>query len=92
MFTKVWIKSTGERLVKTFVQGYVTVWLLVNGVTDPSGITDPGSAFDTMFTANNLKGGAVAAFLSLVTSIASTGLGPDNNSPSLAVTETHPTI
>lgn len=91
MFSKVWWLSTIERLVKTFVQGYVAMWFLVAGLTNPTFDQPNAGAFDVLFTMNNLKAGVVAAALSFVTSLASTPFGADKGAPSLTVTETPPT-
>lgn len=94
MFTKTWLLSTGERLTKTFLQGYLAFYLLAAGLGNGGvdNVAKSTNAFDLLFTMNNVKAGAVAAVLSLLTSIASTPLGPDKNSPALTVTETPPTI
>ncbi len=94
MFTKVWLLSTGERLTKTFVQGYLAFFLLASGLGNGGvdNVSTGTGAFDLLFTMNNVKAGVVAAVLSFLTSLASTPIGPDKESPSLVVTETPPTI
>lgn len=91
MFSKVWWLSTLERLGKTFLQGYIALWLLTAGLTNPTFDQPNTGAFDTLFTMNNLKAGIVAAALSFASSVASTPFGADNSAPSLTVTETPPT-
>jgi hypothetical protein len=93
MFSKVWLFSTGARLAKTFVQGYLAFFLMASGLGN-GGVDNAAvntGAFDLLFTMNNVKAGAVAAVLSFLSSVASTPVGPDTNSPSLTVTETRPT-
>jgi hypothetical protein len=94
MFTKVWLSSTVERFTKTFVQGYLAFFLMASGLGS-GGVDNVGvntGAFDLLFTMNNVKAGAVAAVLSFLSSVASTPVGPDTNSPSLTVTESKPAV
>ena len=88
---KQWWLSTGERMAKSFVQGYLAFWLLAAGLTNSSADQPNADAFDLLFTWDNVKAGIVTMVLSLATSFASTPLGPDKNAPSLVVTETRPT-
>jgi hypothetical protein len=91
MFSRVWWLSTIERMGKTFVQAYLSFWLLAAGLAD-SDLSQPNAdAFEVLFTMNNLKAAVVATALSFVTSLASTPAGPDH-SPSLTVTESTPTV
>jgi hypothetical protein len=91
MFTKIWWLSTLERAAKTFVQAYITFWMLAAGLGNTPTTQPNADAFNTMFTMNNLKAAVVATVLSFVTSAASTPVGPDKAAPSLVVTETKPT-
>jgi hypothetical protein len=92
MFSKVWLLSVGERLGKSFVQGYIGFWTLTVGLgTTPANVPNAG-AFDLLFTMDNVKAGIVMAVLSAGTSFLSTPLGPDTGSPSLTVSENPPTI
>jgi hypothetical protein len=91
-FNRVWLLSVAERMVKSFVQGYVAFWTLAAGLGNTPTDQPNAGAFELLFTMNNVKAGVVMAFLSLATSIGTTGLGPDKNSPSLTVTETVPTV
>jgi hypothetical protein len=92
VLSKLWLLSTGERLAKSFVQGYIAFWTLSAGFGNtPTEVTGAG-AFDLLFTWDNVKAGVVMAVFSMGTSFLSTGLGPDKNSPSLVVTETKPTV
>jgi hypothetical protein len=91
LLNKVWWLSVAERMAKTFYQAYLAYWILVAGLA--SGVADNSnaSAFDLLFTWNNVKAGIVGVALSFVTSVATTHVGPDDNSPSAVVTETKPT-
>ena len=91
MFTRTWLLSTAERLVKTFLQGYIAFWTLTAGLGDTPAEVARADAFDTLFTIDNVKAGLVMAVLSLATSIISTPFGPDNAAPSLVVSENAPT-
>jgi hypothetical protein len=92
MFTRIWLLSTGERLVKSFLQGYLAFFMLTSGLGNtPADVAGPDT-FNLLFTMDNVKSGAVMAVLSFLFSIASTPLGPDKNSPSAVVTETPPTV
>jgi Putative lactococcus lactis phage r1t holin len=92
MFSKVWLLSTGERLVKTFFQGYLAYFLLASGLGNTPATVGSSDVFNLLFTMDNVKAGAVAAVLSFLTSIASTPVGPDKESPSTVVTENPPTV
>lgn len=88
--SKTWWLSTGERFVKTFLQGYIAFWLLTTGLGGTPAEVVGADAFQTLFTMDNVKAGIAAAFLSFVTSIVSTPLGVDSNSPAITVKETSP--
>lgn len=90
MFTKVWFQSAAERGVKTFLQGYFGFWFLVAGLGDTSAAVPGPDAFDTLFSMDNVKAGVVMLALSVGTSVVTTRLGPDKNSPSVTVIETVP--
>jgi hypothetical protein len=90
MFSKVWWLSAAERAGKTFLQAYLTFWIMVAGFASGAAQVN-ADAFDLLFTWNNVKAGVVGLALSLATSVGSTKLGPDSNAPSLTVTETKPT-
>jgi hypothetical protein len=92
MFSKVWLLSTGERLSKSFVQGYIAFWTLTSGLGNTAADVPNAGAFDTLFTFDNVKAGVVMAVLSAGTSFLSTPFGPDTGSPSLTVSENPPTI
>jgi hypothetical protein len=70
MFTRKWWKEVAERMIKTGAQALITFI-----GTDITGIKD----LDFSFIA---EGTAFMMLLSLLTSIVSTGMGSDKNSPS----------
>jgi hypothetical protein len=82
MNTTFW-KKTAERAGKTFLQAYLAFWMLTAGLGD-TGAEAGGnpSAFDLLFTWDNVKAGVVALALSIVTSLASKPVGP-TESPSV---------
>lgn len=92
MLGKVWLLSVGERLSKSFVQGYIAMWTLTSGLGGTAADVPNAGAFDTLFTVDNVKAGVVMAVLSAGTSFLSTPFGPDHESPSLSVSENPPTI
>jgi len=87
---KTWWLSMADRLVKTFVGGYLTFWLLTAGLGDTTASTNPSSAFDTLFTWNNVKAGVVAVALSFAQNVLTTKFGVDHTAPSLTVREAAP--
>jgi hypothetical protein len=63
-------KQTCERAIRTFLQGYLSVWLV------------SGADYDSLFSGNNWKSGVVAAALSVAMSLGLRNAGPSKNSPS----------
>jgi hypothetical protein len=92
MLTKVWLLSTGERLIKTFLQGYLAFFMLASGLGNTPATVGSAGVFNLLFTMDNVKAGAAAAVLSFLTSVASTPVGPDKESPSMVVSENPPTV
>lgn len=70
--TTAWLYETGDRLVKSFVQGYVTSWLVFKG-----------PQYDTMLTLTNLKAGAAMAGFSLAMALGFKQLGADHSTSQL---------
>lgn len=91
-FGKTWALSVAERAVKSFVQGYIGFFTLTAGLGSTTADVPNASAFDALFTWDNVKAGVVMAVLSTGMSFLSTPFGPDDNSPSLTVSENPPTI
>lgn len=61
-----WMRDTGERALRTFVQGYTSFWLVTAGASSsdaPSPVL-----FDSFFDVDNAKAGAVAVVFSVVMS------------------------
>jgi hypothetical protein len=92
MLTKVWLLSTGERLLKSFFQGYLMFFMLASGLGATPATVGSSDVFNLLFTMDNVKAGAVTAVLSFLTSVASTPVGPDKESPSVVVSENPPTV
>jgi hypothetical protein len=67
-----YVKDLFERASKTFLQFYLGYWLFLNPETTSAVSPD---AFDTLFTTDNLKAGAVGVALSAATSIGSRYVG-----------------
>jgi Putative lactococcus lactis phage r1t holin len=65
------VKDTAERAGRTFVQGYLSFWL-VNGAD-----------FDGLVSVDSLKAGAVALALSVAMSMGLKKVGPNKNSGSV---------
>lgn len=65
-----WVKDTAERAARTFLQAYLTLWIVVGG-------TD----FDALFTVENLKAGVVGIGLSVAMAVGAKQTGnPDDAS------------
>lgn len=64
-----------ERAAKTFVQGYLTFWVLAAGITNTPAEIPGASAYDALFTVANLKAGLVALAWSVATSLLSKPAG-----------------
>jgi len=64
------IKETVERAARTFVQAYLSVWLV------------SGSDFDSLFQEENWQAGVVAVALSIAMSLGLKKVGPNKNSAS----------
>jgi hypothetical protein len=65
------IKEAVERAVRTFVQAYLSVWVI------------GGADFDGLTNTDNLKAGAVAVALSVAMSMGLKNVGPNKNSTSI---------
>lgn len=65
------IKESIERAVRTFVQAYLSVWLV------------GGADFDGLTNTDNLKAGVVAVALSLAMSMGLKNVGPNKDSGSV---------
>lgn len=65
------IKEAAERAVRTFVQAYLSVWVV------------SGADFEGLTNADNLKAGAVAVALSVAMSMGLKNVGPNKNSSSI---------
>lgn len=66
--TRSWLYETADRVAKSFVQGYVTSWLVFKG-----------PQYDTMLTTTNLKAGAAMAGLCLATALGFKQIGSDHS-------------
>lgn len=82
-----WWKAMADRVVKSFFQGYFTLWFLQEGLGDTSATVPNSDAFDTLFTMDNVKAGVVMVALSFGLNIISTPLGVDKTGPSATVVE-----
>lgn len=69
MSTK-FIKETAERAVRTFVQAYLSVWMV------------GGANFDGLKDTDNLKAAVVAVALSVAMSMGLKNVGPNKGSAS----------
>lgn len=69
MSPKFW-KEAAERAVRTFVQAYLSVWLVT------------GADFDGLTNFDNLKAGVVAVALSVAMSLGLKNVGPNKGSAS----------
>jgi NAD/NADP transhydrogenase alpha subunit len=67
---QVFVKKAAERAVRTFLQGYLSIWIV------------GGASFDGLVSMDNIKTGVVAAALSIAMSMGLKGVGPDKESPS----------
>ena len=67
---KQFIKETLERAARTFLQAYLSVWLV------------SGTDFDSLFQKENWQAGVVAVALSIAMSLGLKKVGPNKNSPS----------
>lgn len=65
------VKDTVERAARTFVQAYLSVWLVT------------GADFDGLTDADNLKAGVVAVALSVAMSMGLQKVGPNKQSGSV---------
>lgn len=65
------IKEAAERAIRTFLQAYLSVWLVT------------GADFDGLVDANNWKAGVVAAALSVSMSMGLKKVGPNKDSASV---------
>lgn len=65
------IKESAERAARTFVQAYLSVWLV------------SGADFDGLTNADNLKAGVVAVALSIAMSMGLKKVGPNKDSASV---------
>lgn len=74
------LEDAAERAIKTFGQFYLGYWLFLNPGVE--GVVTP-DAFDTLFTADNLKAGVVGLALSAVFSLGSKKFGKNKDSASL---------
>jgi hypothetical protein len=90
--TKKFLKDLAERAGKTFVQGYLAFWLLTSGLGDTPAEVPTASGFDTLFTMDNVKAGAVALALSVASSVLTKRVGPDSTSASMVVATSDPTL
>lgn len=72
MWTLRFWKLTAERAVKSFAQGVLATWLGVGQVMDVEEVSN-------LFTLEPWVGGFATAVLSVLTSIGSAGLGPDDD-------------
>lgn len=68
--SKFW-KEVAERAARTFVQAYLSIWLV------------SGSDFDALVDADNWKAGVVAAAMSVAMSLGLKKAGPNKNSASV---------
>jgi hypothetical protein len=68
--SQLFVKKTAERAVRTFLQGYLSIWIV------------GGASFDGLVDLDNVKAGIVAAALSIAMSMGLKGVGPDKESPS----------
>jgi hypothetical protein len=66
---KFW-KEAAERAVRTFVQAYLSIWLVT------------GADFDALANADNWKAGVVAVVMSVAMSLGLKKAGPDKESAS----------
>ena len=64
------IKETAERAMRTFLQAYLSIWLV------------SGSDFDSLFQEENWQAGVVAVALSIAMSLGLKKVGPNKNSAS----------
>ena len=62
-----YLRDLAERASRTFVQGYLTAWLI------------GGPNYDTLFTFSNLKYGVVALALSVAMSLGLKSVGTKNS-------------
>lgn len=65
------IKDTAERAIRTFLQAYLSVWLVT------------GADFDGLADAENLKAGVVAVALSVAMSMGLKKVGANKDSGSV---------
>lgn len=65
------IKDTVERAARTFLQAYLSFWMV------------SGADFDGLTNADNLKAGVVAVALSIAMSMGLKNIGPNKNSGSV---------
>jgi hypothetical protein len=65
------IKDTAERAARTFLQAYLSVWLVT------------GADFDGLVDTENLKAGVVAVALSVAMSMGLKKVGPNKDSGSV---------
>lgn len=70
--TTAWLYETGDRVVRSFVQGYVTSWLVFKG-----------PQYDTMLTITNLKAGGAMAGLALAMALGFKQVGSDHSTSQL---------
>jgi hypothetical protein len=66
-------KDVAERAARTFLQAYLSIWL-VNG-----------GGYDELFTSDNLKAGVVGVALSVAMSLGLKKVGPNKSSASSVV-------
>ncbi len=64
------VKETAERAARTFVQAYLSVWLV------------GGASFEGLTDVDNLKAGVVAVALSVAMSMGLKNVGPNKGSAS----------
>lgn len=69
--TPSFIKDTVERSARTFVQAYLSIWLI------------NGADFDGLIDADNWKAGVVAVALSVAMSMGLKNVGPNKDSGSV---------
>lgn len=74
------LRDMAERAAKTAVQAYFTLWTMTAVLgTGPELGSPKASAFNSLFTLNNLKAAAVGAAYSLFTSILSKPVSDDSS-------------
>ena len=66
LFSTAFLRETADRALKSFLQGYVSLFFLRSGATPD---------LDKLFTIDNLRAGALMAVLSVITALGLRNVG-----------------